>query len=152
ETKLRPDIWKDIFQFTEENLIDKKSLWEDATPSSYFKDQLIGATENRSIRYLFVDEAHDQTLFQSAYINLLFPYTRMTLLGDINQAIYSYASNENPLLSSELENQERSTLTKSYRSTKQIVEFTIPFAPGKEEIIPFNREGAKPQLIEIKEL
>src|SRR5699024_5553504 len=86
ETKLRPDNWKDIFQFTEENLIDKKLLWEDATPFSYFKDQLIGATENRSIRYLFVDEAQDYTLFQFAYINFLFPYTRMTLLGDINQA------------------------------------------------------------------
>lgn len=142
-----PASWNDICQLTEEKLARKKLLWEDATPFSYFKDCLIGATEDRSLRYLFVDEAQDYTLFQFAYINFLFPYTRMTLLGDVNQAIYSYASKENPLLSSDLEKQERITLNKSYRSTKQIVEFTRYFAPGEEEIIPFNREGSKPQLI-----
>lgn len=142
-----PAYWKSICQLTEENLARKKLLWEDATPFSYFKDRLIGATEDRSLRYLFIDESQDYTLFQFAYINFLFPYTRMTLLGDINQAIYSYASKENPLLSSNLENAERITLNKSYRSTKQIVEFTRYFAPGKEKIIPFNRKGSKPQLI-----
>ena len=41
------------------------------------------------------------------------------------------------------------TLTKSYRSTKQIVEFTKYFAPGKELIEPFEREGEKPRLITL---
>ena len=147
--KLEPEpaYWKSICQSTEENLARKKLLWEDATPFSYFKDCLIGATEDRSLRYLFIDEAQDYTLFQFAYINFLFPYTRMTLLGDINQAIYSYASKDNPLLASDLENPVRITFNKSYRSTKQIVEFTRYFAPGEEKIIPFNREGSKPKLI-----
>lgn len=143
-----PQHWEDICRLTVKGLTEKSLFWEEATPFSYFKDQLVGALEDRSLRYLFIDEAQDLTPFQFAYINFLFPYTRMTMLGDINQAIYSYASKENPLLLNNPEDEERITLTKSYRSTKQIVEFTTPFAPGGEEIIPFNREGVKPQLIE----
>src|SRR5699024_5419819 len=56
-------------------------------------------------------------------------------------------SKEKPLLTRNLEKAERITLNKSYRSTEQIVEFKRYFAPGEEEIIPFNREGSKPQLI-----
>lgn len=144
--------WREICQLTEEYLTKKKLLWEDATPFAYFKDRLIGATEDRSLRYLFIDEAQDYTLFQFAYINYLYPYTRMTLLGDINQTIYSYVSDENPLLSGDWETQERITLTKSYRSTKQIVEFTSRFAPGEDEIVPFNRVGEEPELIRLNEV
>src|SRR5699024_7754790 len=135
-----PRQWEDICHLTIKSLAEKNFFWEEATPFSYFKDQLIGALEDRSLRYLFIVEPQDFTPFQFAYINYLFPYTRMTLLGDVNQAIFSYASKENPLLLNNPEDEERITLTKSYRSTKQIVEFTIPFAPGGEEIIPFNRE------------
>lgn len=145
-----PNNWQALCVLTEQYLADKTLLWEEATPYAYFKDQLIGATENRSMRYLFIDEAQDYTAFQLAYIHHLFPYTQMTFLGDINQAIYAYASEQNPFVLNEPEHQEKITLTKSYRSTKQIVEFTISFTPGEEEIIPFNRDGAKPKLIDIQ--
>src|SRR5699024_3831118 len=133
-----PSDWEEICTFTEKILRKKHLTWEDAAPYAYFQDQLLGATENRSVRYLFIDEAQDYSMFQYAYIEFLFPYTRMTLLGDINQAIYSYASEKNPLLVDG--DQEKITLTKSYRSTKQIVEFTSFFAPGNERIEPFHRE------------
>src|SRR5699024_178408 len=140
-----PSDWEEIRIFTKKILQEKLLTWEDAAPYAYFQDQLLGATENRSVRYLFIDEAQDYSMFQYAYIEFLFPYTRMTLLGDINQAIYSYASEENPLLAEYA--QEKITLTKSYRSTKQIVEFTSCFAPGNERIEPFHRDGDKPQLV-----
>ncbi|HLR52463.1 MAG TPA: UvrD-helicase domain-containing protein, partial [Candidatus Avamphibacillus sp.] len=142
-----PSDWEEIRMFTEKILRKKQLTWEDAAPYAYFQDQLLGATKNRSVRYLFIDEAQDYSMFQYAYIEFLFPYTRMTLLGDINQAIYSYASEENPLLAEY--DQEKITLTKSYRSTKQIVEFTSCFAPGNEKIEPFHRDGDKPQLVKI---
>jgi DNA helicase-2/ATP-dependent DNA helicase PcrA len=98
-----------------------------------------------------IDEAQDYSAFQFAYIKEVFPYTRMTLLGDVNQGIYAYATEENPLSpSTARDNQERITLTKSYRSTKQIVEFTKAFAPGEEVIEPFNREGEKPSVLQIE--
>src|SRR5699024_10739429 len=142
-----PSDWEEIRMFTEKILRKKQLTWEDAAPYAYFQDQLLGATKNRSVRYLFIDEAQDYSMFQYAYIEFLFPYTRMTLLGDINQAIYSYASEKNPLLVDG--EQEKITLKKSYRSTKQIVEFTSFFATGNERIEPFHREGDKPQLVKL---
>ncbi|MFA1821053.1 RNA polymerase recycling motor HelD [Virgibacillus oceani] len=147
----RPDYWEEINAFTAFYLSRKHVMWEDAAPYAYFKGLLLGHHADRSVRQLVIDEAQDYSAFQYAYIKEVFPYTRMTLLGDVNQGIYAYATEENPLTpSTALDNQERITLTKSYRSTKQIVEFTKAFAPGEEAIVPFNREGDKPRLLQIE--
>ncbi|MDY0407988.1 3'-5' exonuclease [Paracerasibacillus soli] len=102
------------------------------------------------IKHLFIDEAQDYSAFQFAYIKYLFPYTQMTLLGDMNQTIYHYATKNHPLISENRESVERVTLTKSYRSTTEIVTFTKTFAPSSEIIEPFHREGKKPQLIKLE--
>ncbi|GJM80196.1 hypothetical protein HMSSN139_26920 [Paenibacillus sp. HMSSN-139] len=44
------------------------------------------------------------------------------------------------------EESELITLEQSYRSTRQIVEFTREMIPGGEAIVPFNREGAMPEV------
>ena len=147
----QPDYWEEISEFTTFHLSRKHVMWEDAAPYAYFKGLLLGHHADRSVRQLVIDEAQDYSAFQFAYIKEVFPYTRMTLLGDVNQGIYSYATKENPLTPSTVQrNHERITLTKSYRSTKQIVEFTKAFAPGEEEIEPFNREGDKPSVLQIE--
>jgi len=147
----QPDYWEEISAFTTFHLSRKHVMWEDAAPYAYFKGLLLGHHADRSVRQLVIDEAQDYSAFQFAYIKEVFPYTRMTLLGDVNQGIYSYATKENPLAPSTVQrNHERITLTKSYRSTKQIVEFTKAFAPGEEEIEPFNREGDKPSVLQIE--
>ncbi len=150
EPSYAPVDWGKIQFQTIANLSQNFLTWEDATPYLYFKGRLLGADSERSVRHLFVDEAQDYSAFQFAYIKHIFPYTRMTLLGDINQAIYAYATEDNPLIPATLEqNHERITLTKSYRSTKQIVEFTKDFAPGEAVIESFERSGNKPKLIKL---
>ncbi|GAA0595696.1 DNA helicase IV [Virgibacillus siamensis] len=149
-----PDIatqdWNEICDQTAENLLNRFLPWEDATPYLYFRNSILGADSSRSVRYLFIDEAQDFSEFQFAYLHDVFPYTRMTLLGDVNQAIFANTADGNPLIPGKVEeHHERITLTKSYRSTRQIVEFTSCFAPGKEKIEPFNREGFLPQLIRL---
>ncbi len=147
----KPKHWKEICEQTAADLTRKFLTWEDATPYLYFKDSILGGHADRAVRHLFIDEAQDYSAFQFAYIKGIFPYTRMTLLGDINQAIYANTTKENPLIPEEIQrDHERITLTKSYRSTKQIVEFTKYFAPGKEMIEPFDREGSKPQLVRVE--
>lgn len=141
-----PEYWKEISEQTAANLSQKFLTWEDATPYLYFQGRLLGDHHDRSVRHLVIDEAQDYSAFQFAYIKHIFPYTRMTLLGDTNQAIYTYATEENPLFLEQQRETEKVTLTKSYRSTKQIVDFTKHFAPGDELIEPFNREGVKPEL------
>ncbi|MCT2538160.1 UvrD-helicase domain-containing protein [Aquibacillus koreensis] len=146
-----PEKWEEICKQTEKFISKNYLTWEDATPYLYFQKMLLGFNANRTIQHVFIDEAQDYSPFQFAYLKKIFPSSRMTLLGDINQAIYAHAIEEETLLSENIETKhERITLTRSYRSTKPIVEFTKAFMPNGHLIEPFNRDGAKPVLMEVE--
>lgn len=146
-----PKYWKEICRHSLGSLANVLLKWEEATPYLYIKDKIIGGNADRSIRHLFIDEAQDYTAFQLAYIQHVFPYTRMTFLGDVNQAIYAHTKEGNPLEAEFEGGHERIELTKSYRSTKQIVEFSKCFSPTNSPIQPFERDGKRPHLIDIKD-
>ncbi|MFS0782818.1 RNA polymerase recycling motor HelD [Bacillus sp. 1P06AnD] len=133
--------------------IKRKVLpYEDVTGFIYLKDLLEGKKVYTSIRHLFVDEAQDYTPFQLELFRRMFPYSKMTILGDYNQAIYAHSMNNATLLSTDLYHEgsyEKITLTKSYRSTMPIVDFTKHLVFGGEEIEPFNREGKKPVVVQL---
>src|SRR5690625_2566852 len=76
----------------------------------------------------------------------------MTFLGDVNQAILAHTQRGNPLQADYEGTYEKIELTKSYRSTKQIVDFTKHFSPTGKDIEPFERDGEKPQLIRYSNL
>lgn len=149
------DIEKSISTFTLENWDDFQMFYEDATPFIYFQDLIEGRKSNTSIRHVFIDEAQDYSPFQFAFIQKLFPYSKMTLLGDMNQAIYSGATGSGTVLSEPEgalleEESETILLTRTYRSTKQIVEFTRELIAGGEKIEPFNREGELPAVYKVR--
>lgn len=143
------DIWIHVCQSTLKTLDQRILGWEDATAYLYFQDQLKGKKSFSQIRHVFIDEAQDYSPFQLAYLKTLFPYSKMTLLGDVNQSIFVQALNESSVLSDtpgEKGSFEKITLTRSYRSTRPIVEFTRQLIEGGSQIEPFNREGSKPTL------
>lgn len=145
--------WKAICEHTINNLKNKKLTYEDSTPFLYLQDLIEGRKSNTNIRHLFIDEAQDYSPFQLAYLQQLFPSSRMTILGDYNQAIYAHSVNAPTLLSPELYEEgkyEVINLTKSYRSTQEIVEFTKVLVPGGEDIEPFNRSGDLPTLTVVE--
>ncbi|OES44808.1 RNA polymerase recycling motor HelD [Domibacillus iocasae] len=151
ETRTQPasDMWAHVCESTLKALDQHILCWEDATAYLYFQDQLKGKKSFSRIRHVFIDEAQDYSLFQLAYLKTLFPYSKMTLLGDVNQSIFVQSSNESSVLSdtpSQKESLEKITLTRSYRSTRPIVEFTRQLIEGGSQIEPFNREGSKPTL------
>ncbi|MBM7691012.1 DNA helicase-2/ATP-dependent DNA helicase PcrA [Peribacillus deserti] len=150
--KHQPRHWDTVSKVTQEALADKKLFWEDATPFLFFRDKLIGRKSFAHIRHIFIDEFQDYSPFQFDYLKELFRGARMTLLGDLNQAIYPHSEVSQSLLSGKegsLEDEERIILTRSYRSTRQIVEFTRTLVQQGELIIPFNREGEKPEIIKV---
>src|SRR3954468_17466187 len=108
-------------------LNDGKLFYEDATPFLLLKELIQGFQMNSTIKHVLVDEAQDYSTFQFEFLKRLFPTAKMTVLGDFNQAIFAHASEAvdfhtlNGLYGSD----ETSAidLTRSYRSTKQIVEF-----------------------------
>jgi DNA helicase II / ATP-dependent DNA helicase PcrA len=145
-----PQQWEAICARTVEMLDRSELFWEDATPYLYVKERIEGFQTNTSVRHVFIDEAQDYSPFQFAFIRRLFPHSRMTVLGDLNQAIYAHAdasADFSPLASLYEDGQtETIVLTRSYRSTRPIVEFTRGLIAGGEAIQPFNRDGVKPTL------
>lgn len=144
-----PKNWSSICKGTVQKLDSDELAWEEVTPYLYFLDRLQGRRSYTKIRHVFIDEAQDYSPFQFAYLKGLFPNCKMTILGDINQAIYAHSIGAPSILSNEIagtEKQERFTLMRSYRSTRQIVEFTSQLIKGGDQIEPFNRDGEKPTL------
>ncbi|MEH7254122.1 RNA polymerase recycling motor HelD, partial [Neobacillus niacini] len=143
------DDWAQICLQTIDRLANNKIFYEDATPFVYLQDLIKGRKSSTGIRHIFIDEAQDYTPFQFSFIQKLFPYSKMTLLGDFNQAIFSGATGSASVLVDYQvsgEEVEKITLTKTYRSTKEIVDFTSSLVAGGEEIEPFNRHGRKPSI------
>jgi DNA helicase II / ATP-dependent DNA helicase PcrA len=141
--------WEEIKKISIKSLNNMIMTYEDATPFVYLQDLILGRNSDTSIRHVFIDEAQDYSPFQFSYIQQLFPYSKVTLLGDINQAIYSGVTNsQTVLMEAKSNNDETETiiLTKTYRSTKPIVEFTKGFIENGEKIEAFNRPGPKPTL------
>jgi DNA helicase II / ATP-dependent DNA helicase PcrA len=141
--------WNEISMFSVKSLNDMIMTYEDATPFVYLQDLILGKNSDTAIRHVFIDEAQDYSPFQFSFIQQLFPFSKMTLLGDINQAIYSGVTNSKTVLEGLVsrENETESIiLTKTYRSTKPIVEFTKGFIENGEKIEAFNRPGKKPTL------
>ncbi|TRZ38373.1 helicase [Niallia circulans] len=146
--ELSGDKWTSLVNSTIVNL-EQRILWnEDATAFAYLKDMLEGKKASTGIRQVFIDEAQDYSAFQISYIKKLFPYSKMTFLGDLNQAIFAHGNDEF-LRDGSDEDVEKITLTKSYRSTSEIIEFTRSMAHNGDEIEPFNRHGNKPLVIEV---
>ncbi|GIO96234.1 DNA helicase [Paenibacillus lautus] len=146
-----PDDWEEICNLTVASLDNKSLLYEDATPFLYLKELLQGFRTNTSIRHVIVDEVQDYSGFQLEFLKRLFPRAKMTVLGDLNQAIYAHGEAlgnlENLVSLYGKENTEVINLTQSYRSTHEIVDFTRQMIPGGERIVPFNRSGEAPQVV-----
>ena len=77
----------------------------------------------------------------------------MTVLGDFNQAIFAHASetvNFDTLTNLYGPDETNGiNLTRSYRSTKPIIEFTRALVPEGKNIHAFERDGEKPTVTKV---
>lgn len=150
-----PVLWPEICKQTKEKLDRLELFYEDATPYLYLKELIEGVRTNTEIRHVFVDEGQDYSTFQYEYLKKLFPRARMTVLGDFGQAIFTQSTrlqeSDSPLvrLYGEAET-SLIRLVRSYRSTREIVEFTKVLLSDESEIVPFERSGPKPLLAKLE--
>jgi len=148
-----PERWPEICRETLQKLERSELAYEDATPFLYLKELLQGLHSNTTVRHVIVDEVQDYSPFQLEFLKRLFPRCKMTALGDLNQAIYAHDSAFSDYTSlMELYGPEQTEvvrLSTSYRSTREIVEFTSGMVAGGEEIVPFNRSGEKPRITQV---
>ncbi|MBU8878392.1 UvrD-helicase domain-containing protein [Bacillus sp. FJAT-29790] len=150
-----PEMWEDICLSTVKMLDEGKLFYEDATPFLLLKELIQGFQIDASIKHVLVDEAQDYSPFQFEFLKRLFPSARMTVLGDFNQAIFAYAGEAvdfHTLTGLFGPNEtDAITLTRSYRSTKPIVEFTRRLVPDGERITAFDRVGERPMLTQVSD-
>ncbi|NOU94974.1 AAA family ATPase [Paenibacillus sp. LMG 31456] len=162
EATALPEDWDAICLQTLTQLDNQQLAFEDATPLLYLNELIEGFQSYNTVRHVIIDEAQDYSAFQFTFMKRLFPRSKMTLLGDMNQAIYTSTDSSGPV---EQNNQGTTgnqhgynhvielfgagqtniiRLIRSYRSTREIVEFTKAMLPNGEAIEPFNRNGEKP--------
>src|SRR5262249_23636124 len=87
-----PTEWNEICAWTIGKLMNRVMPFEDATPFLYVVERIRGFQTNTSVRHVIIDEAQDYTAFQFAYMKRLFPFSRVTALGDLNQSINAHTA------------------------------------------------------------
>lgn len=99
--------------------------YDDACLYVYMKCKLYGYNYNTWVREIVIDETQDYSLGQIKLISKIFKNASYTILGDINQTInpyYKYSSLGD--LCKILDSSKYIELTKTYRSTEEIIEYS----------------------------
>ena len=99
--------------------------YDDACLYVYMKCRLYGYNYNTYIKEIVIDEAQDYSLGQLKLIIKIFRNASYTILGDINQTINPYYKYESLAdICKILPDSKYIELSKTYRSSQEIVEFS----------------------------
>lgn len=142
--------WGKHIESIKESFIKHYMHINDVSAYLYLYDLITGRHVDFEMRYVFIDEIQDYTPFQICYLKYNFPRAKFTMLGDLNQAIFTKDESRSLLkqISSLFDHDKTDVvqLTKSYRSTKQLTNFTKQVLRQGEKIESFNRQGPKPVI------
>ena len=131
----RPDLLK---------LRKNRLEWPDVFPFLYLWHAYKGLDRHRNIRHLIVDEMQDYTPVQYEVLNIMYP-CRKTILGDYGQCMDPFNVSTLQDLLDRYPDARFTELRKSYRSTKEIMDFAARITPGpKPEVI--ERHGKAPEV------
>lgn len=123
---------------------------DDLAPILYLKIKLEGFKYDEEIKHVVIDEAQDYSILQFKVIKEITKTPALTILGDINQRILpgegKIAMKHIKEIFSNIE-AECYNLNRSYRSTKEIMEYANRYLSG-EKIVPLVRSGE--QVVEKK--
>ena len=154
------DIYVDFFK-SSDSLI-KKDIgyiknnremlnYDDACLYVYMKCKLYGYNYNTWIKEIVIDEAQDYSLGQIKLISKIFKNASYTILGDINQTInpyYKYNSLED--LCKVLKGSKYIELTKTYRSTEEIINYSNKVL-GLSHISAIRRNESMPVIEKMED-
>ncbi len=145
---------KDIKRYTIDNFNNRYMNYEDSAVLAYLKCIIDEMPDTTDIKHVVVDEAQDYSPIQYEILKRLFPAGSFTILGDINQLMTPYRKSVNFDAIAEVFGRADSTilrLSKSYRSTREITEFTKAMLPSDKEIEGLNRAGKLPVVVKLSE-
>ena len=125
----------------------KRTLeWTDVYPFLYLHSAFEGLQGSAVIKHLVIDEMQDYTPIQYAVINLLFKCQK-TILGDFGQFINPNHINTLEDMEYLYDGAEIVELTKSYRSTYEIITFAKRIQ-NVATLEPVERHGMPPAVLQ----
>ncbi|WP_313890906.1 UvrD-helicase domain-containing protein [Psychrobacillus sp.] len=143
---------EELVRETEKNCLKKEVNVEDLAPLVYIHHQLTGIESKQKFHHVVIDEAQDFSPFQIYILKEITLGNSFTILGDLSQAIYNYQGIEDWNDFKEVfQETGYYELTRSYRSTKEIIEFANEVIKHAEVpvglAIPVFRSGEKVKVI-----
>lgn len=104
----------------------KQIGYDDALCFIYLKGLLNGFPYSNLIKQIIVDEAQDYNPMQYIILSKIFKKASFTVLGDVNQTINPYQKYDTLEILTDIlnENSTYTELTKTYRSSSEIIEYT----------------------------
>ena len=119
--------------------------YEDIAPLLVIKEFTQGLSHEYQVKYVIIDEMQDFTPVHFYFFNRIWDCPKI-VLGDINQCIEKTLSKKYLLDLARFLKAKTIILNKTYRSTRQISEFSEKLI-GLKGVINFNREGSEPRVI-----
>lgn len=152
------EIPKEVLNSTRKDLKKNVVREEDLTPLLYFHCLMNEITGEQRFDHIVIDEAQDFSPFQVALLDRFVRGHSFTILGDLSQGIHAYrgvhAWEEMSGLFEE-ENRAYFALTRSYRSTMEIIEFAngiLEKGVGSDLLaVPVFRSGDAVRLVRYNE-
>ncbi|UYX55084.1 UvrD-helicase domain-containing protein [Bacillus thuringiensis] len=115
---------EELVQETEKNCRKKEVYVEDLPALIYIYHRINGIEIGQKFHHVVIDEAQDFSPFQVYVLKEITLGNSFTILGDLSQAIYDYQGIEDWNAFKEVfQETGYYELTRSYRSTKEIIEF-----------------------------
>ncbi|WP_186428901.1 UvrD-helicase domain-containing protein [Clostridium sp. BSD9I1] len=132
---------------------EKTLTYDDLAAVLYLKIKLEGFTAPEEVKHVVIDEAQDYSKLEFMVINELTKCQSLTIVGDSNQRLLPI-SGEVPMCYIEKylsnKNVQHFKLDKSYRSTKEIMEFANKYIQS-DNIVPLVRSGERVEVTEFKQ-
>jgi DNA helicase-2/ATP-dependent DNA helicase PcrA len=126
-----------------------KLEYADVFPLIYLKMRLEGVENPRAdVKHLLIDEMQDYTPVQYAVLGRLFS-CRKTVLGDATQSVNPYSASNADQIQRVLKASAPVKLTRSYRSTWEIMQFALGISPN-DELVAMKRYGEPPKIVVCK--
>lgn len=126
----------------------KKMNYEDSILFIYLKGLIQGFPYSNMIHEIVVDEAQDYNKLQYIILKKIFKRSSFTILGDVNQTINPYYkyNNLNDLTSVLDDDTLYVALTKTYRSSREIIEFSNKIL-GLSYAVSIRKSNSRPVIV-----
>ncbi|MEG1256089.1 RNA polymerase recycling motor HelD [Clostridium sp.] len=139
------------------NLLNKQIDCDDLTALAYLQIRLDGIGEENYI-HTVIDEAQDYSLLQFYILKEISKNNSMTIVGDLGQGIYNYKgiSSWETLIEKVFDSDATYiTLSQSYRSTVEVIEFANRVLEKQKlnikPAIPILRHGDIPKEVKVED-